>query len=95
MQLQEIGNHKTSVFTDNNDNYTKVVYHQTVVVAFNYQEIILNTGGWRTVTTKARMNQTSNQFNLRYRVFQKDFDWFVEYKDTVIPFDESQLVITR
>ena len=76
-QLNTIGTHKTTVATD--DGFTRVTYHQTSVVKFNYNEIILNSGGWETVTTKARMNQTSNQFGLDYTVYQKDFEWFVNY----------------
>ena len=76
-QLQTIGSHKTTVATD--DGFTRVTYHQTAVVKFNHNEIILNSGGWETVTTKSRMNQTSNQFDLGFNVYQKDFEWFVNY----------------
>jgi len=74
-QLQSIGSHKTTISTD--DEFTRVVYHSTAVVKFNHQKVILNSGGWLTATTKARMNQTSNQFNLGFTVYQKDFEWFV------------------
>lgn len=54
----KIGSHKTKVFTDD-EGYTNVVYHETAVVKFNAEKIILNSGGWRTNTTKLRMNQAS------------------------------------
>ena len=76
-QLNTIGSHKTTVATD--DGFTRVTYHQTSVVKFNYNEIILNSGGWETVTTKSRMNQTSKQFDLGFKVYQKEFEWFVNY----------------
>lgn len=74
-QIQTIGKHKTTVKTTNGE--TVVRYHETDVVVFNDIVIQLNSGGWMTATTKLRMNQASNQFNLGYRVFQKDHVWYV------------------
>lgn len=75
-QTQRIGKTATSVSTDD-DGYTRVIYHSTVVVKFNDKRIILNTGGWKTATTKLRMNQTANQFQLGYTVVQRDDEWSV------------------
>ncbi len=69
-QMKEIGKTGTCVFTDD-DEFTKVIYHETCVVKFNHEVVILDTGGWKTATTKARMNQASNQYNLNYKVFRK------------------------
>lgn len=74
---QQIGTVATAVFTE--DGYTKVVYHDTIVVKFNDNVIELNSNGYRTVTTKVRMNQASNQFDLGYRVYQKNHVWFIDY----------------
>ena len=89
-QTQTIGTHKTTVSTDN--GVTSVVYHSTPVVKFNHLEIILDSGGWETNTTKNRMNQASNQFNLGYRVYQKDFEWFVEYYGQTIEFQDGMVL---
>ena len=83
-QLDRVGSVHTSVYTE--DGYTRVVYHFTCVVKFNQNKIILNSGGWHTQTTKNRMNQASNQYNLGYRVYQKDFTWYVDYKGQTIEF---------
>ena len=56
---------------------------------------MLNTGGWPTVTTKARMNQTANQYDLGFTVYQKDFNWFVQTAFAIIPFDGSILTLDR
>ena len=71
-----IGTHKTEVFTENGVTYVK--YHNTRVVAFSENAIILDTGGWFTPTTKTRMNQTSNAFGLGFQVYQKNYEWYVE-----------------
>lgn len=74
--------------------YTVVQYHATPVVKFNDREIILNSGGWHTSTTKARMNQAANQFLLGYQVFQKDYDWFVDIAGVgVVPFEDGMKII--
>jgi len=86
-QLQRVGNHATSIFTE--DGFTKIVYHTTVVVKFNYDTIVLNSGGWETATTKVRMNQASSQYNLGFTVLQKDFEWFISYNGKVIDFHDN------
>ena len=90
-QLYQIGTHKTVVFTEG--TWTKVVYHSTPVVKFNYGSIILNSGGWDTLTTKTRMNQTSNQFDLGFKVYQKNFDWFVDYKGKTYDFSDDMTLL--
>ena len=77
-QTNVVGTHKTSIFTDD-DGFTKVVYHSTPVVKFNQSEIRLDSGGWMTNTTKLRMNQASNQFKLGFNVYQKNYEWFIDY----------------
>lgn len=83
-QTQTLGTHKTVLFVE--DGWTKVIYHQTCIVKWNDKQIVLNNGGYYTATTKTRMNQASNQFDLGYRVYQKDFEWFVDYKGQTFEF---------
>jgi hypothetical protein len=92
-QTQTIGTHKTAVYSDG--EYQVVKYHYTPVVKFNRHEIVLDTGGWATVTTKLRMNQASNQYDLGYQVYQKNYDWFVDYKGETIKFKGEGIILTR
>lgn len=55
-----------------------VTYHDTDVVKWTAKKIILDSGGWRTATTKTRMNQASRQFGLGFSVFQEDYSWYVD-----------------
>lgn len=88
----------TTVYTDDNGALC-VRYHQTVVWQRTAEgSIILRTGGWRTATTKTRMNQAFNQFGpAYYSVYQKKGDWFVWIRgtDTHIPFDDDTLVLSK
>jgi hypothetical protein len=56
-----------------------IYLHNTKIVSFDKQDrsAILNSGGWRTVTTKRRMNEVSNEFDLGIQVFQDNFEWYV------------------
>lgn len=87
-RTQKAGRVATSVFKDT-DGYTKVIYHQTPVVKFNAEEIILNSGGWLTVTTKTRMNQAANQYGLGFNVYQKNHKWFVDFQGLTVLFSDG------
>lgn len=92
--MYEIGTTATRIIRDGVT--TKVKYHNTNVVEFSDTEIILNSGGWHTATTKVRMNQTANKFDLGYKVFSVKGSWFVRSRDydELIPFEDG-MKITR
>lgn len=89
-----VGNHKTTVATDDTGT-TSVTYHATRVVSWSDSEITLQTGGWRTVTTKLRMNQAAQQYGLGFRVSQTNFDWFIDYRGTRVPFNSDTVTLER
>lgn len=67
-----------------------VTLHRTLVVDVTPDDITLNTGGWNTVTTRARMNQASAEFGLGYSVFMKRGQLFVTMRDgTTEAFDQE------
>ena len=74
-QLRTVGKVHTTI--NRGDGVTTITYHDTAVGEFTNDTIWLNTGGWITVTTKTRMNQAANQFDLGYSVFQKKGEWFI------------------
>ncbi len=92
-QMQKVQGRATNVICTN--GLISVAYHNTVVVHADEKKIILDTGGYKTLTTKTRMNQASNQFGLGYQVFQRDFDWIVSYKGKEIPFKNDSLTLER
>lgn len=91
-QQTKIGKHATNIYTE--DGFTRVRYHSTEVVKFNEREIILNSGGWSTNTTKTRINQAAATFALDIYVFQKAFQWFVVTDNGIVPFIDG-MVISR
>jgi len=86
-QQWKIGKGYTTIKTVNGK--TAITYHSTAVVTFDQDSIVLDSGGWFTQTTKNRMNQTSNQFDLGFNVFQKLSVWWVGYKGKTIEFQNG------
>ena len=79
-----------------NGNATQYIYHSTPIVTVDDNgTITLNTGGWRSNTTRTAMNQASNNFDLGFRVFQRDFAWFATWQGQTIPFHGETLVLTK
>jgi hypothetical protein len=86
-RTDKLSGYKTNVIATN--GRISVVYHSTVIVEATPAEITLDTGGWRTVTTKRKMNQAARQFGLGYQVEQKNFKWFVRAGDRLFTLDRA------
>lgn len=97
-QTQRVSGRATRVSGTHPGQTLRVQYHDTVVVSRDANGLVtLDSGGYRTVTTKLRMNQTSNQYGLGYSVFQKAGDWFVcvgRDWDHRIPFTDGMTIDT-
>lgn len=66
------------------DGSVAIELHGTnVVVIYPDDSVMLNSGGWRTSTTKDRINKYSP-----VRVYQKNYEWFLqdgtEFEDRMI-----------
>jgi hypothetical protein len=68
-------------------NTTDVYLHGNLVARLGETWLELFDGGWRTPTTKSRLNALLQVFGLSgERVFQKRGEWFVVFNGTTIPF---------
>jgi len=86
-QQYRIGKVATHIHRDG-DKVT-VYYHDTPVVSFDDNRIVLKNGGWYTATTRTRMNQVSNTYGLGYGVYQRNFKWYVDYAGKKCEFEEG------
>lgn len=90
MNTRKIGKHKTSVKRDGDTVTVRYWYTDVVTANLLTGDVTLNTGGWQTTTTKARMNQAAAEYNMGFSVYQKNWQLFVRKSDgTEIPFDRS------
>lgn len=83
-QTRIIGTVGTKIIKD--EGFTMVRYHETDVVKFNDTFIMLRNDGWKTNTTKTRINQAANQFGLGFRLAQVKGDWIITQHGIDIPF---------
>jgi len=63
--------------------------YDTVVLSMNNVYFKLNTGGFKTNHTKNCMNDNLPE---GYRVFQKDFEWYVETPEKVLNFEDDMVL---
>lgn len=92
MAWNKLSPYCTTVSSDN--QYMRVTYHSTDIVKWSSSEIILNTEGWMTSTTKRKMNQAANQFGLGFAVYQDDYIWYVTFKGQTMLYKDN-MVLTR
>ena len=70
-----------------------VVYHNTIVASIDkYGNVSLYSGGYRTQTTKSRMNVVLSKMNLTTRVVQRAKVWFVISDSGKLEFFEGIIV---
>lgn len=57
------------------DNTYQIIYHSTPVVTFHPDDsITINSGGWRSATTKNRINEAIGKIAV---VWQNKFEWYL------------------
>ena len=87
----------TEVQLEDNLEEGFVKYHQTKIVEWNENTITLRTGGYFTQTTKKKMNLASKEFDLGFKIKQKEFDWFIldRRAHCFAKFDTESITINR
>jgi hypothetical protein len=71
----------------NEGNVSRVFLYGNQIATIGENFIQLFDGGHQTTTTKSRLNAILSAFGLTgERVFQKEFNWFVNYNGAPIPF---------
>ena len=68
-------------------------YHQTDVVSFNDEVVVLNTNGWQTATTKNRVNQGADLFGLSLSCHAEKGEWLITLASgEVTPFSDGMVI---
>jgi len=66
----------------NPDGESFCKYHYTTVVTWTKKHFVLDTGGHYTMTTRARMNQCSDEYGLGYAVFSERGETYFTQRNT-------------
>ena len=61
----------------NADGVSSVYLHGNLIAEITDDAMKIFDGGWQSNTTKSRLNALCYEFATGYRVFQKNWDWFV------------------
>ena len=69
---------------ERHDNNYEIRLHGNVIMIIRKDCIIPLDGGWKTVTTKERLNR---YLPYRFYVYQKDWVWYIEHGDAIYEFD--------
>ena len=87
-------NSNTFVEYNESTNCSTVVLHRTAIAVYdhNNQALKLNTGGWYSVTTKSWLNAILSELNTGARVFQRDFNWFLNYNNVTHDFMDGMIL---
>lgn len=67
----------TEVFIDSQTGEVRVRFHTTDIFTMTAGKIRLSSGGWRTSTTKNRLNTCLNAICSPWRIGPTKFEWYV------------------
>ena len=87
-------NSNTFVEYNSNTNCSTVVLHRTAIAVYdhNTSALKLNTGGWQSVTTKSRLNAILSELIAGASVFQRQFDWYLNYNNQTVDFWDNMIL---
>ena len=74
---------------------TTVRYHNTDILTFNSDEIIIRTGGWKTPSTKDKINLAAGKYGLGFYIRQKNFEWYVVIRNNEYIMKDDIFIINR
>ena len=85
----------TQVNYNSNTNCSSIYLHghQIATVDHNLRAVKLSSCGYETVTTKSRLNAILQEVKYGCSVFQKNFNWFVSYRDQTASFWDGMILI--
>ncbi len=83
VKSRRIGNNTFKVFYKNGDHAIRL--HKTDIITWRANKVILNTNGWQTLTSKARMNEYLPTFK-GVRVYQSKHIWYVNTPEGAVEY---------
>jgi hypothetical protein len=85
---QNLSGGNTTVITQG--EITKVLLHGNLIAEFYGGTLQIFDGGWQSRTTKSRLNAILRP--LGWGIFQKDYEWFVNYNGENVPFESGMIL---
>ena len=87
-------NSNTFVEYNSNTDCSTIVLHRTAIAVYDHknQALKLNSGGYTSNTTKSRLNAILSELIAGARVFQRDFNWFLNYNNVTHNFNDGMIL---
>ena len=87
-------NSNTSVQYNELTNCSQVLLHGHQIATLDHHSnaLKLSSCGWQTVTTKSRLNAILQELIAGARVFQRDFNWFLNYNNVTHDFMDGMIL---
>ena len=88
-------NSNTFVNYNSNTDCSTVVLHRTAIAVYDHKNeaLKLNSGGYTTNTTKSRLNAILSEIFVGACVYQKNFDWFLNYNNQTHDFNDGMILV--
>ena len=83
----------TEVVYDSAKGESTVKLHGNTIAVIGEGFVQVFDGGWQSNTTKSRLNAILNDHSNGDRVFQKDYQWMIEYNGNVEPFISGMILV--
>ena len=84
----------TTVSYNESTNCSSVYLHGHQIATLDYHSnaLKLSSCGYETVTTKSRLNALLSEFKYGCRVFQKQFDWYLQNGNQTVDFWDGMIL---
>ena len=84
----------TTVCYNENTNCSSVLLHGHQIATLDHHSnaLKLSSCGYQTVTTKSRLNALLSEFKYGCRVFQKQWDWYLQNVNQTVDFWDDMIL---
>ena len=84
----------TRVEYNNSSDCSSVYLHGHQIATFSHalKAVKLSSCGWQTNTTKSRLNAILQGLIAGASVYQKQFDWFLNYNNQTVDFNDGMIL---
>ena len=81
-------NSNTQVIYNDNTDCSEIYLHGHKIAVYDHKNeaVKLNSFGYKTVTTKSRLNAILDEVKYGAKVFQKNWDWYLSYNNQTVDF---------
>ena len=85
----------TSVEYNENTNCSNVFLHGHNIATLDHstKALKMSSCGWESVTTKSRLNAILQEVRYGASVFQKQFEWFLNFKGQTVDFFDGMILL--